>query len=65
MLFLVKGALFFVFIDLVGMVNTTTYVLWLCLVGYGVNRILARSTKPESRAKLAGIYTPAAYRYFT
>ncbi len=61
---MVNGALFFVFIDLVGMVNTTTYVLWLCLVGYSVNRILARSTKHESRAKLVGIHAPAAYRYF-
>jgi hypothetical protein len=65
MLFLVKGALFFVFIDLVGMVNTTTYVLWLFLVGYGVNRILTIRTKPGSRAEPVRTHVPATYKLST
>ena len=63
MVFLVEGALFFVFMDLVGMVNVTTYVLWLCLVGYGVDRILKVRRIPVSRAQPT--HVPAMYKLST
>ena len=62
MVFLVKGALFFVFMDLVNMVNVTTYVLWLCLAGYGVDRILKTRRIRVSRAQPVRAHVPAVYK---
>jgi len=65
MVVLVKAALFFVFLDLVGMVNATTYVLWLCLVGYGLDRILKIGRIPVRRAEPVGTHVPAMYKLST
>ncbi len=65
MVILVKGALFFVFMDLVGIVNVTTYVLWLCIVGYGVDRILKIERIAVSRAQPGRAHVPAMYKLST
>jgi hypothetical protein len=65
MVVLVRGALFFVFMDLVGMVNVATYVLWLCLVGYSVDRILKTERIPVSRAQPVRAHVPATYKLST
>ena len=62
MVMFVRGALFFVFMDLVGMVNVMTYVLWLCLVGYGVDRILRTRRIPVSRAQRVRTHVPTMYK---
>jgi hypothetical protein len=47
----IEGALFFKFMDLVGMVNTTTYVFWICVMGVAVDKLSGSPTTERKSLK--------------
>jgi hypothetical protein len=65
MMLLVKGGLFFVFMGLSAMVSMVTYVLWLCLVGYGVDRVFKIGRIPVRRAQPVRTHVPATSKLST